>query len=88
MTKTIWKFELPCDNNPIVVEMPKGAEVLSAGVQDDEIVIWALVSPGRELTQRKFAVFGTGHEVTEDVSAGGLVNTVFMGSLVFHVFEV
>ncbi len=100
--QTIWKFELDLSNGDVSqVEMPEGAATISAGVQGGMIVVWALVDPDGPRVTRRFAVHGTGHpvlkEVTETFTAGiqghpvevlaSFINTVFMGPLVFHVFD-
>lgn len=82
--KTIWKYKL----KPLcTLDMPVGAEVLSAREQGNDICIWALVDPEALLETRSFGVFGTGHSVPD-------VPLKFLGTahlensaLVFHAFE-
>ena len=101
--QTIWKFELDLSNGDVSqVEMPEGAAVISAGVQGERtFVVWALVDPDAPRATRRFVVHGTGHpvlqEVTETFTAGiqghpvevlaSFINTIFIGPLVFHVFD-
>ncbi len=101
--ETIWKFKLDLSNGGVSqVEMPKDAATISAGVQGERtFVVWALVDPDAPRVTRRFVVHGTGHpvlkEVTETFTAGiqdhpvevlaSFINTVFMGPLVFHVFD-
>ena len=100
--QTIWKFELDLSNGDASqVEMPAGAATISAGVQGRTVVVWALVDPNAPRVTRRFVVHGTGHpvlkEVTETFTTGiqdhpvevlaSFINTVFMGPLVFHVFD-
>jgi hypothetical protein len=76
--------------SPFDVEMPKGAHVLSVGVQgDDEMVAWALVDPDAEKVVRRFAVYPTGL-VEVSPHPGRFIGTVMFerGRLVFHVFDV
>lgn len=40
--KTIWKFELKVGDKQ-TVEMPEGAEILTAQFQGDTLCLWALV---------------------------------------------
>ena len=99
MNSTIWKFDLPWED-VASVEMPKGAVVLSVGVQPDGIggqalKLWAIVpDPHAEKETRRFRVAGTGHPLHEPhsdpaFSVGGFLGTVIWpgGSLVFHVFS-
>ncbi len=100
--QTIWKFELDLSGGDMSqIEMPEGAATISAGVQGMTFVVWALIDPDAPRVTRRFVVHGTGHpvlkEVTETFTAGihdhpvevlaSFINTVFMGPLVFHVFE-
>jgi hypothetical protein len=78
----VWKFQIAWDQP--AVEMPDGAKVLTAAVQDQTVCIWALVDPDAPKVRRHFRVYGTGHKHPGD---GRYISTVFMGPLVFHVFE-
>jgi len=86
--KRIWKFLLTPEG---VIEMPINAEILSAGVQGEEIYIWAIVEPGSPTETRRFQTYGTGHQIDIDPDYLWFIGTVFLGSLVFplvfHVFE-
>lgn len=82
----IWKFTLSATS----VEMPAGARLLSAGVQDHDIVVWALVDPYAERVWRRIAVVPTGG--APPAESGGFLATVTMdhqveGRLVFHLFD-
>ena len=86
--KEIWKFSF----NPTelaTVSIPKGAQVLSAGVQGVMLCIWAEVDIGADRVLHGFAIRGTGHPTDNLPSDARFLNTVFMeeGALVFHVFD-
>ncbi len=85
--KRIFKYPLPISDINII-QMPKGAKILTAQMQDEEPFIWALVEPGEPDEPRAFRVIGTGHEIYETLVA--YISTFQMdgGRLVFHVFEV
>lgn len=78
-------FQLPKNE---FLDMPKGAKVLSAQSQGDNICLWAMVDPSEVSENRHFVVIGTGHDVPELHLV--FIDTVqlFGGSLIFHVFEV
>ena len=88
----IFKYQLPVPEAPssyVDVEMPEGARVLSAGAQNGEVVVWALVDPHAKTVLRRFAIYPTGlTEVPEHPV--NFVGTVMLlgGALVFHVFDV
>ena len=90
MTKTIYKYSVPIDDDGRVVAMPHLAELLTVQIQVDEPVLWALVNPEYYLEPRRFRWFGTGRPVKgKPGCALRFVGTVQMagGSLVFHLFE-
>lgn len=73
----------------VILNLPKGAEVLTAQVQKGQgLVLWALVDPDLPTEERLFRVAGTGHPMPEKHVRH--INSVqmFDGQLVFHVFEV
>lgn len=85
--KTIWKFELP-EDDIIPVQMPMGAKILSAKAIDGRIFVWAEVEDDAPSEERLFEVFGTGHPMVSEMGTEReFVQTVFMGWLVFHVYE-
>lgn len=87
---TVHKYVVHITDEPRV-PMPQGAQVLSVGVQDDLVCIWALVDPAAPYETRPFSMRGTGHP------ASGLENVPFIGTvmmaglagraLVFHVWD-
>jgi hypothetical protein len=84
--KTIWKFPLKLrEYNE--VEMPKGAEVLTAQVQGETICVWAGVDPEAPTEPRMFQISGTGTTMHEHQERK-YIGTVQRGRYVFHVFEV
>lgn len=84
---TIWKYVLGITDHQKVA-LPKGAQVLSCGIQRDVLCIWVLVDPDVQLEDRGFYIHGTGHFVNPEL-IGEFVGTFFLaeGSLVFHLFE-
>jgi len=83
--KTIWKFELMN-----VIEMPKGAKILSLQTQDDTPYIWALVDPDVEKEKRIFSINGTGHPLIYFTAEDNYIGTYQLPyrGLVWHVFEI
>ncbi len=81
----IWKFKVPFNTDR--VDMPEGAHILSANTQGDFLMVWARVDPEARRVSRIIRIYGTGHTIA-DVDVGlSLINTVFMGPLVIHVFD-
>lgn len=74
MEKVIYKYKLMVvDQN--LIEMPKGAIILSVQAQENEPVIWALVNPKNKLEQREFRIFGTGNPLPSDI-----MNFIYIGT--------
>lgn len=89
MNKTIWKFPLNIDDF-VTISMPKEAEILTVQTQNGSPYIWALVNPENEYQDRYFEVFGTGHDIPEEMGIKKLYINTFQladGKLIFHLFE-
>lgn len=84
--KTIWKFSLEMTDDQLV-EMPKGAMVLSVQTQHEKPCLWALVDPDQKREERKISIRGTGHPIHGDL--GAFIGTFQMhgGALIFHAFD-
>lgn len=83
MKQTIWKYPFQIDDE-FEIEMPEGAQVLTAQVQGSTPCLWALVNPEAPKTKRKFFVYGTGHEINEEGVA--YIGSIQMNGFVWHVF--
>lgn len=93
MKKTIWKYVLVPKKGTfnILIDIPKGATVLTAREQGDDICIWAEVNPDEPFKEtRIFEVFGTGHEMPIDMGIDRKyigTASILGGGLIFHVYE-
>ena len=83
----IWKFYLGMGPETTVT-LPKGAQVLSVGTQDDLIHMWAMVDPDAARVEKNFYIVSTG-EPCEYVRGMKFCGMAMMhgSSLIFHVFE-
>jgi hypothetical protein len=81
----IWKYELKLDNEIQLVSMPSRAELLSVGIQDGKIYLWAKVEPDFPNHDRKIQIFGTGHKIYPGTRK--FIGTVHQPPYVWHVFE-
>jgi len=88
---TVYKYPLTWATEQFAL-LPKGAEVLTAMVQDDAMTLWALVDTDAPLTERYFQIYGTGHTISEAPDDMAYISTVRMQTagteLIWHVFEV
>lgn len=81
-------FKYPLQVKDIqMVEMPRGAAVLTVQAQGETPCIWAKVDPAAPPIKRCFVTYGTGHDA-DDGAAVHYVGTYQLrgGALVFHVF--
>ncbi len=80
----IWKFRVPhAGQNRI--EMPRGAQIASAGcLARDSVYVWALVDPHEPMEARSVWLLPTGGELS--AMTGRFIGTVIDGPFVWHVF--
>lgn len=84
--KTIWKFEIDFSNKKVM--MPVGCKILSTQIQSDIICIWAEVDTGEIQEEVIFEVFGTGHELPQNMGISReYVGTVQIGPTVWHIYK-
>lgn len=77
--KTIWKYVVESK-----LEMPTGARIIHADIQNEEACLWAIVDPEAPKETRSFAIRGTGHPVDDKLE---YVFSWQQGIFVWHLFE-
>jgi hypothetical protein len=85
--KKVYKYTLKAMEKQIL-EIPSDT-ILSAESQKDDIVVYALVNTDNTVgIKYEFRVYGTGHDIEDDIEKCVFVDTVKMydGVLMFHVF--
>ncbi len=83
---SVFKYPLG-EVDDLVLNLPKGAAVLSVGVQGQQMVLWAMVNTESSATD-PWDVFirGTGHPA-ERIDPSWFVGTVFVPPMFqFHIF--
>lgn len=82
--KTIYKYDLDIRNRQII-DLPLDAEIIKIGFDPNKLLcIWAIVdSEAKTFLETVFYIFGTGHEVYEELKYLGTVN---QDRFVWHVF--
>jgi hypothetical protein len=84
----VFKYTVPQPNDDYVSEviLPVSAQILSVGIQKDEMVIWARVEyPNEPKRARQLIVGNTG--VALPFTNGRFIGTVESSGVVWHVFE-
>lgn len=85
----VWKFEMATAR--AVFDMPEGAEVLSVGYQNGNVVIWAEVNPSNPTERRIFNALNTGMQLPGDrMKFYGTVQCqgAIQDYIVWHIYEV
>lgn len=90
MAKVIWKLTLELSEG-YSYTLPEGAKILCVHEQFNDPQIWFLCETTNKVEIRKFATFGTGHEIHENVfnNLKEYIGTFQTdgGNYVFHVWE-
>lgn len=92
--KTIRRYTLgkPYHNSTPVVDLPKGAKIISCQWHEmtDGISIWAIVNPKHQLKEREFHIFGSGFDLIDyDKKHYEFISTVQEKDVnTWHIFEV
>ena len=87
MSKKIFKYQLETTDVQRI-EMPQGAKILTIQMQNRVPCLCALVEPNATVTKRTFEIFGTGHNVPDNVLREYVGTYQLKNSqLVFHCFE-
>lgn len=82
----IWKYEIEIADSQ-TLQMPAGAKILDAQIQQGRLNLWALVDTNMPTCPRLIAIYGTGYAMPED--PGQYIATIQSnaGLLVWHVFD-
>ena len=84
----IYKYKIPAPiaDGVSTVEMPKFATILSVGIQQDEMVLWAVVDPKTIVRKYHLQLVNTGNDVPE--GTGEFIGTATSSNgIVWHVFK-
>lgn len=87
--KTIFKQPLEIADKQRVF-LPKGAVILTVQNQRETPCIWFECESTAKVEERIFEVFGTGHEMREDMGVDRKYIGTFQidrGTLIFHLYE-
>jgi hypothetical protein len=85
----VFKYIVPQPDEDYVseIDLPVSAQILSVGIQNSQIVIWAKVEHPKEPTRiRQLVVGNTG--VALPFTNGRFIGTVESNGIVWHIFEV
>jgi hypothetical protein len=87
MTKRIFKYPIELREQSEIL-IPEGSKILSVVNQREEIVLYAIVDPGRELKPVRIRVEGTGWNIVTDHDEFIFLGTVSMcgGEFMWHIF--
>lgn len=86
MSQVIYKYQVLIDDQ-FSIDLPKGAQVLSVGVQHDRPYVWVLQDPGAPLYRRLFAVATTGNPLPPGCDKFIGTFQLMGGRFIGHLFE-
>lgn len=87
---TVYKYPLPI-GDAFTIDMPDGAEIITAQVQHGKPCIWAIVNTAAQNVTRTFRLAGTGSDLSDIIPMGRHYIGTFQllsGGLVFHLWEI
>lgn len=89
MERAIWKFELGMTDEEQEIEMPVGAQIVSAAFQGTHPCLWAICGIGNATEARRFVIVGTGWTgKAEWWNRLQHIATLHQNGFVWHLFEV
>lgn len=89
-TAVVWKFPVvaPDAHGRSFIDAPAEAELLSVGVQDDVIVVWALTESLNALHRYRLIVANTGMSIPEFPPSACFLGTVTTSNgIVWHIWR-
>jgi len=85
--KTIKEYMFWDHSTTTQINMPIGAKILTAQMQNGQLYLWALVDDiPDEFEQRVFTLYGTGALILED--PGTYITTIQDNEYAWHIFEI
>lgn len=82
--RTIFKYPLELTDSQ-TIQLPEGAAILRVEVQAGTLQLWAMVDTDKPKQNISITIRGTGHPLPDGFN-DPFLGTVFLQSLVFHVF--
>ena len=89
-TAVVWKFPIamPDEHGRSFVDIPDEAELLSVGLQDDRLVLWALTDSLHETYRHRLIVANTGMSIPEFPPRARHLGTLTTSNgIVWHVWD-
>jgi hypothetical protein len=90
MNKVIFKYQIQ-PTTPILLHLPKNAEILFVETQQETMCIWCLVNKNARLEPRWFHLYGIGEPIQQDTLT---IKETYIGTfklkndtLILHLFE-
>jgi hypothetical protein len=83
--KAVWKYDIKISDE-FVIELPRGAEILTCSTQGIKPVFWALGDTDNHVEKSvyHFRLCGTDHPIEQ--RSLKYIDTFFVEDLVFHLF--
>jgi hypothetical protein len=82
---TIFKYPIKLEECQ-TLEVPRGARFLDGQLQNNTMVLWALVNPDLEAEKRDIVIYGTGRPIYNHLETE-YIATIQKDEFVWHIFE-
>lgn len=79
--KYVFKYALDKSKQIQNIDMPRGSQILSCMLQDNQLVVYALVTPDKKPVSQKFVILNTGNQYEDDKYGDGGEIMTFVGRI-------
>ena len=88
MKKRILKYQIEKIESVNIIQMIKGAQILTAQNQNGILTLWCVTYNDEKLLENRIiSIYGTGHVTNDNIDVSNYISTVQMGLFVWHVYE-
>lgn len=82
--RTIWKFTLPIQDDPLKITVPMGSSLMLIGNQESVLCAWYEIADALPLEDHWLVIVGTGHVIPKGADYKG---SAIIAPFVWHVYE-
>jgi len=84
----IYKYPVMITDEQLIKNVPSNYKIMKAAFQGDQLCLWIMINTDDYLTTDIcLHIYGTGHDIPDDISNLTYIDSVQSLSFVWHVFE-
>jgi len=85
--RTIHKYKFGLHDNEAVLQLPAGSKILHVALDgSNQPCVWARVNTNQKLVDCTLLIFGTGHQLPDDLKDEQHLGTFQISIEIWHVF--